>query len=219
MNIKNNTGLGLIKTTIERVQNDESLFGSALKKLVNSTEEELSRFLRGELEVGVRQGVLRLISGGRELRLRELKGSRYIIKSRETFKSYIDPDFEKLGNRNGAATPKTLIQVHEMVANGTVMDMFGSIPGTWEEKWLSQDQVVEFCQSLYPWLRQDGYGTFFLIRKDERKPVNEAHPEENLAVVRVYLDPNGLKASLLRLESDAKWFGEMRHHVVSPRRH
>lgn len=40
----NNTGLGLIKTTIERVQASE-LFTSALKKLANSTEAELRGFL------------------------------------------------------------------------------------------------------------------------------------------------------------------------------
>lgn len=40
-----NTGLGLIKTTIERVQNQNSLFTKALKKLVNSNEKQLSAFL------------------------------------------------------------------------------------------------------------------------------------------------------------------------------
>ena len=44
MKTENNTGLGLIKTTIERVQASE-LFTSALKKLANSTEAELQRFL------------------------------------------------------------------------------------------------------------------------------------------------------------------------------
>jgi hypothetical protein len=45
MKTVDNTGLGLIKATIERVQNKESLFNSVLKKLVNSSEEELSNFL------------------------------------------------------------------------------------------------------------------------------------------------------------------------------
>ena len=45
METQTNTGLGLIKTTIERVENQKSLFKSALKKLVNSSEKELSDFL------------------------------------------------------------------------------------------------------------------------------------------------------------------------------
>ncbi|MBU0612067.1 hypothetical protein KKB58_01390, partial [Patescibacteria group bacterium] len=44
MKTENNTGLGLIKTTIERVQASE-LFTSALKKLANSTDAELQKFL------------------------------------------------------------------------------------------------------------------------------------------------------------------------------
>jgi hypothetical protein len=41
----NHTGLGLIKQTIERVQNEKSLFASALKKLVNTSEAGLQAFL------------------------------------------------------------------------------------------------------------------------------------------------------------------------------
>jgi hypothetical protein len=39
------TGLGLIKATIERVENQKSRFSEALKKLVNSSEKNLIAFL------------------------------------------------------------------------------------------------------------------------------------------------------------------------------
>lgn len=45
MDTTDNTGLGLIKQTIERVQNQKSLFISALKKLVNMNEKQLGEFL------------------------------------------------------------------------------------------------------------------------------------------------------------------------------
>lgn len=45
MDTTDNTGLGLIKKTIERVQNRKSLFVSALKKLLNSNEKQLAEFL------------------------------------------------------------------------------------------------------------------------------------------------------------------------------
>ncbi len=50
MNESANTGLGLIKTTIERVQNQNSVFTSALKKLVNSSEEDLRIFLGKKID-------------------------------------------------------------------------------------------------------------------------------------------------------------------------
>lgn len=52
METQNNTGLGLIKTSIKRVQNQKSLFASALKKLVNSNEEDLAKFL-GEVRKAI----------------------------------------------------------------------------------------------------------------------------------------------------------------------
>ncbi len=45
METTDNTGLGLIGTTIERVRNQNSLFTKALKKLVNSNEKQLAAFL------------------------------------------------------------------------------------------------------------------------------------------------------------------------------
>ncbi len=217
MDTQDNTGLGLIKTTIERVQNEKSLFNSALKKLVNSTEEELDDFLKRRIEAKPQQGILRLISEGKSLKLKALDGSRHICKSKKTFKSFIDADFENWGiNKKGVATPETPIQIHEMVGDGTFMDIFRSVPGTWREKWVSQDQVIEFCESLPDWLRQEGYGTFFLVRKDENKPIDETKPEENLGVVRVYVDDDGLRADVFQLEYDHVWVGERRHRVVSP---
>jgi len=49
METLDNTGLGLIGAAIERVRNEKSLFGSALKKLVNLTEPELKGFLNMEI--------------------------------------------------------------------------------------------------------------------------------------------------------------------------
>lgn len=217
MNAQNNTGLGLIKTTIERVQNEKSLFNSALKKLINSTEEELDNFLKMKIKLKPQQGILLLISGGKSLKLKALDGSRRICKSKKTFKSFIDGDFENWGiNKKGVATPETPVQVHEMVGDGTFVDIFRSLPGTWNQKWVSQDQVIEFCESLPDWLRQEGYGTFFLVRKDENKPIDETKPEENLVVALVYVSSDGLLVYVGRLERGDVWSAEYRLRVVSP---
>lgn len=211
-----NTGLGLIKATIERVQNSNSLFTSGLKKLVNSSEEELSNFLNVKVE-NQANGILRRISGRHTLALKALDGKRLIYNSKKTFKSYIDPNFKKWNlNKTGMATPETLVQVSEMVGDGTFMKIFSSLPGTWNQKWVSQNQVIEFCETLSNWLRHDEYTTIFLIKKDEGKPIEEANPQDNLVVVYVLVDSDGLRVYVRRFEYDYVWDGKCRHHVVSP---
>jgi hypothetical protein len=214
---QNNTGLGLIKTTIERVQNKKSLFNSALKKLVNSTEEELDDFLKRKIEPTVNESILRLVSPMGGLIINALDGSRLIYEAKKTFKSFLDNDFVNWGiNNPGIATPKTLIQVREMIGDGKFMDIFRALPGTWNQKWVSQNQVIEFCETLPEWLRQEVYATFFLIKKDENKPIDENNPEDNLVVVSVGVLSDGLGVGVYRLGHDDVWHGEYRHRVVSP---
>ena len=216
MEKQDNTGLGLIKTTIERVQNEGSLFSSALKKLVNSTEEELDDFLKRKIEKQT-NGILRLISGGQTLALKALDGDRLICKAETTFKSFLDEDFVKGGiNKPGVATPETPVLVREIVSNSKFVDIFGSLPGTWNQKWVSQNQVIEFCEKLPDWLKQGGKATFFLIKKDENSAINENNPEDNLAVIRVRVLSDGLRVYVYRLGHRGVWIGEYRHRVVSP---
>jgi len=163
------------------------------------------------------QRILRLISGENSLTLKALKGKRLIYNSKRTFKSFIDQNFVNWNmNKKGIATPETSVQVHEMVQNGTFMDIFRTLPGTWNQKWLSQDQIIEFCETLPNWLRQEGSATFFLTKKDESKLINEDKPEDNLVVVYVYVFDDGLDVFVYRLEDDDVWCGESRHRVVSP---
>jgi hypothetical protein len=209
-----NTGLGITKTFMERLQNKNSLFSSAAKKFVNSTEDELANFLYDNKS---QKQILHLISGGHNLIIKALDGKRLIYNSKKTFKSHIDQDFVNLGlNKTGIVTTETPVQVHEMVGDGTFTEIFGSIPGNWDQKWLSQNQIIDFCETLPNWLRQDKYATMFLIKKDENKPVYEVNLQDNLAVVHVGVGPGGLRVLVRRLGRDDVFFGEYRHRVVSP---
>lgn len=217
MENQDNTGLGLIKTSIERVQNDKSLFNSALKKLVNSSEEELDDFLKRKIESRVKVSILRLISDRRTLTIKALDGQRLIYNSEKTFKSYIDPNFVDWNlNKTGVATLETPVQVHEMVDNGTFMDIFSPMPGNWNQKWLSQNQVIDFCETMSNWLTQNRHGTMFLVKKDENKPIDEDNPQKNLVVVDMRSFVDGLYVAVSRLEFDGVWRGVCRHRVVSP---
>jgi hypothetical protein len=182
-----NTGLGLIKTTIERVQNEKSLFNSALKKLVNSTEEELDDFLKRKTEKQV-NGLFRLISGDHDLKLQASDGSRLIHQAKDTFKADIDSDFANWGiNKPGIASAEMSVQVREIIEDCTFVDIFQALPGSWSDKWMPQDKIIDFCETLPTWLRQKGFSTFFLVKKDESRPIDEKKPGNNLAVVHVYV--------------------------------
>lgn len=211
-----NTGLGLIKTTIERVQNEKSLFTSALKKLVNSSEEDLKDFLDRKIEKKI-SGILRLISGEEVLSLKASNGSRLICGSANTFKSFLDEDFVNWGlNKKGVATAETKIKVYEMAADGNFMAIFKSLPGNWGQKCLSQNQIIDFCEQLPKWLRSDGYATMFLCKINETKKVDEKNPQKNLVVVFVLVLADGLYFNVYRLEHDSVWNAECALRVVAP---
>ena len=217
MNTTDNTGLGLIGATIERVRNEKSLFNSALKKLVNSSEEELDDFLKRKIDAQIKNSILRLISGDHTLTLKALDGKRLIYKAKKTFPSYLDSDFVNWGlNKSGIATPEMSVKVDEIVADATFMNIFSALPGTWNQKFVSQNQVIEFCETLPEWLRQEGNATFFLIKKDENKPIDENNPKDNLFVVDVRVIGDGLSVCVNRLEDDNVWGGEGRRRVVVP---
>jgi hypothetical protein len=161
--------------------------------------------------------IMRLISAGHALRLKSSDGSCLICEAKETFKAYIDPDFVKWGiNKTGIASAEMSVQVHDMIEDGTFMDIFQALPGTWGQKWLPQDKVVDFCDTFPNWLRQEGFATFFLVKKDENRPIDEKKPGDHLVVVCVSVDDDGLDVDVYRLEGASVWYGGPRHRVVSP---
>lgn len=90
------------------------------------------------------------------------------------------------------------------------------MPGKWNDKWLSQDQLIAFCEKHYAWLSQGGRVTLFLIKKDEHKPITEAKPQDNAAVVRVVVKGGDLDVNVYRIRGDDFWHGVYCHRVVVP---
>ena len=121
---------------------------------------------------------------GKPIKIKALAGQRLICQSPEVFNISIDSWFNHYGiNKPGVATPETEVMVHRTFGDATSRKFFDSLPGTWNQKWLSQDQVIEFCQHR---MKGNHHNTsFFLVKKDERKPIDEHKPEENLVVVSV----------------------------------
>lgn len=164
---------------------------------------------------GKKKSILRCM--GKNLSLKSLDGNRLICNSKDTFQAGINSNFVSWGiNNAGIATPESLVQVHEMIGSGKFMDIFNALPGIWDEKWLSQDQIIEFCETFPDWLRPSGDATMFLVKKDEDKLIDENNPSDNLVVVYVSVKRGGPYVGVSRLKSRGVWGGEARHRVVSP---
>jgi hypothetical protein len=150
--------------------------------------------------------ILQLISGGENLMIEAQDGKAYIAEAKNTFKGYIDGDFEnwKL-NKAGLATPETQIDVQEMTGDGKFVQIFTAITADLDKIVMSQNQIIRFCEKYPTWLRQEGYSTIFLIKENGE-----------YFVVRVDVSPDGLGVSVSRLEFDDVLSGGYRRRVVSP---
>jgi len=150
--------------------------------------------------------ILRLISGGEKIMIEALDGKAYISDAKKTFKSFIDGNFKNWGlNQFGSATAETLLDVSEMVGDGTFVQIFTGISSNLEKLVMTQAQIIRFCEKHPTWLRQEGYATFFLTK------VNGEY-----FVVRVYVASDGLNVRVYRLGHGNVWNGVYRHRVVSP---
>ena len=151
--------------------------------------------------------ILKLISSSADaLIIEPLDGKATIAEAKKTFKGYIDPDFRnwKLDNP-GKATAETGVAVYEMTANATFAQMFGSLADNLDRLVMTQSQIIRFCEKHAAWLRQDGFGTFFLIKEDNR-----------YFVVDVYVDVDGLYVLVGHLEFGSVWHAGRQHRLVAP---
>jgi len=147
------------------------------------------------------ESILKLISGPDPL-----DGKATIAEAKGTFKSYIDSDFNNWGlNKPGQATAEMALAVYEMTANATFSQMFSSLADNLDKLIMSQAQIIWFCEKHPSWLRQDGYGTFFLIKEYGK-----------YFVVLVDVDGDGLRVGVFHLENDGVWSAEDRHRIVAP---
>lgn len=182
---------------------DPELVKIALQKIVEG------RFRESKIKetTEAKPSITRLISGGETIMIEALDGTEYISDAKKTFKSFIDGDFKNLGlNQFGPATTETLLDISEMVGDGTFVEIFTGISSDLEKLVLTQAQIIRFCKKHPTWLRKEGYATFFLTK------VNGEY-----FVVYVYVHSVGLHVYVYRLENDDVWDGEDRHRIVTPK--
>jgi hypothetical protein len=210
-----NTGKGLLIATAERVKNEKSLFHSALKKLVNSNEEELAKFLLMRKEQ--RPCFLRLISDDEKLILPLSSGSRYIANEKNVFKSFIDSDFVQWGlNKPSYVTKETKFTIYEVTQDASLLQMYESLPGRWDQKIFTQNQIIDYCERFKEYLSGDFAETFFLAKRHSFRPVRESKPEENIIVVHVYAHGDGLGARAGTFDANITWESALKVRLIIP---
>ncbi len=139
--------------------------------------------------------ILRLISGGQKITLRALDGTRTIFNDLSGSTWKIDDDFEELGlNKPSQATKVTDIEIYEMKVDAKFKKIFNSFLCDLSKLVLTQDQIIEFCQTDRIWFKQ-GCATYFLISDDQK----------NFFVVGVHAN-RGLYIVVHRLEEDKESF-------------
>jgi hypothetical protein len=152
--------------------------------------------------------ILQLISGGEKIMIEASDGKAYISDAKKTFKSFIDGNLKNWGlNQSGPATEEILVDVNEMVGDGTFVQIFTTLSSDLEKLVMTQAQIIRFCEKHPTWLRQEGYATFFLTKVGGE-----------YFVVNVFVSSGGLYVRVYRLEFVNVWRGQYRRRVVSPQR-
>ncbi len=135
----------------------------------------------------------------------ELDGFCCINRVKKIFKT-VDDNPDDWWCSDGIKTPKTKISFYKMVdKKNWLIRVFCSLPGSWEQKWFSRAQIMEFYKNLPDWFYQDKYPTFFLCKKDENLPLglfNEDELARHFFVVGVgHCDDINLRIKIYRLDS------------------
>jgi len=157
-------------------------------------------------DVEVRPSILKLIPGGEKLIIEALGGKAYISNAKEIFKSYIDEDFKNWGlDQPEPATPETLLNISEMISDGTFVQIFTGITNNLDKIIMTQAQIIRFYEKYLSWFSQEDNAAFCLTKVGR----------EYFVVGALYYS-DGLGVDVYRLDYDHVFYSKYRHRVVSP---
>ncbi len=146
----------LNRQNIERVCAHGNEIVAAITALVNERIAELAENITG---------YVKLISGAETLELDETDGKAIIAKAEDIFLGHIDDAFIRWGcDVESEPTQKTQVTVHEMVKDGTLIEIWTGISDDPNSLCLTQSQIIQFVEKHKKWLRSVGYVTFSLFK-------------------------------------------------------
>lgn len=189
-----NTGLGLIKATIERVQNQKSLFEEALKKLLNSSEEELGLFLNYKTIHGLRSDGLKLLTCHQKIKIDAVDGTKTIFGAKEIF-AHIDHEFglAEMEVSELQPTSEGIVDIYGLPNRGGYLKLFQNISTNDLYKLtFSQHQIVNFC-SNHSNLIEGEIFSFLLKQKDRLYLVQVMRDDLGLDIFRFPFEGGSVK--------------------------
>jgi hypothetical protein len=191
----------LTKANIEKVRARGNEVVAAITALVKEKFAEIAETVTG---------FVKLISGAEVIKLDPTNGSETIAAAKALFGGYLDGDFINWGlNIKSGPTTEQVVQVHEMVKDGTFAQIFNGLSTDLKSLCLTQAQIINFVKKYRKWLRTDGYGTFFLFQ--------DPRDEEKFFVARVYVYSDGnLRVRVDQFSHDYVWIADDRPRVVVP---
>jgi len=152
----------------------------------------------------------RSISSGKKIIIGATNGRAMIAEAKDTFPGFIDPDFVNYKtNVPGQPTRKMRVEVLELVRNGTFSQIYDGFGRPRESLCLTQSQIIRFAKDHKPWLRKDGYATFFLFKE-------KVDGKDEFFVAGVDWCEGGLEALVRRLSLDRVWSAECQRRIVVP---
>lgn len=104
------------------------------------------------------------------------------------------------------------MEVYEMTKSADFLTIFDSLGGDLEGLWVTKHQREDFCWNHRDKLRNFGYPTYFLIKKDESKPATP----DNLCVDVVGVDSDGMNVVSAPFEKGYIQSADSRPRVVVP---
>ncbi len=158
---------------------------------------------------------LRVVWQREPIKIRALDGTRLISACSKVFSSFIHKDFYYL-NLPDEATPETPVKIFKNIADGTFLKILNSLPGYWDEKWFNQDQIIAFCEDNKEWIDSEK-AVICLCIIDPKKPVNESRPQDNLMVVSLLRDKDGLLVDKDALDRPTVWPQKSESFYIFPR--
>jgi hypothetical protein len=129
---------------------------------------------------------LRQVFIGGDITINPMDGIQTIAKSRNVFTGYIDKNFVLWNlDKTSKPTKKTWAVVYEMTKYGIFLEIFGSFGRCLDSLCFTQSQVIDFVVNHKDKLHQDGYGMFFLFKKDDTIFSKDDPNNENLFIADV----------------------------------
>lgn len=200
------------ETAIAELKKNGTLNGENMQRIlgrgdhVSAKTQEFVKKLLAEMAANATDR-LKLISGAETLTLDPTDGTEVIAEAGSLFNGYLDSDFRNWKtNVKGNPTEAQNVQVHEMTKDGTFEQIYGGLGTDLNALCLSQAQIIQFVKNHRKWLREEGYGTFFLFRVGEE-----------FFVANVYVSSGGsLRAYVSRFSHGRVWGAEGLYRFVVP---